>query len=319
MKNYSHFELLVRVFIRELRQNLTQDKLCEMMGYDYNIVSRWEVGSRKLNWSEFILITKALKLDLNGALFKIFHLKLSKMPTQKEVMAAFDNSSIDSIKKHYSSQKIRRLKLEVTQLKLSEFLHFIEIAHGRAERFVNFFVNAKESKNLSKLFDPVYEYFEALKKDFNFLLLRQGVGLTVYKKDPEKGLKFLSEITGLTHKEVLVRLDLLCEFGVLKKTDQSYEQVKSSLDTGASDREVSLFLNQKLRKKVVDFCATEKIRPEKHKSSFLVFASNTELEKRVFELSRKYYVDLKNLVSEYEKNDNDRISSVLIDLYSLTE
>lgn len=61
------------------------------------------------------------------------------------------------------------------------------------------------------------------------------------------------------------------------------------------------------------------MKPEKHKSSFLIYASNEELEKKVFELSRKYHVDLKNLVQAHADSKNDKVASVLIDLYGLTD
>ncbi|HAG91585.1 MAG TPA: hypothetical protein DCL41_06920, partial [Bdellovibrionales bacterium] len=79
----------------------------------------------------------------------------------------------------------------------------------------------------------------------------------------------------------------------------------------------SVHLSQGFRKEIFDSVENGKSNKELSQTAFLVYPSNKNLDRKVFELSRKYYIDLKNLVDSNGDEPFDRVQLTLIELFRL--
>lgn len=89
------FRFVTREFIRVIRGEKSQERLSHELGFDFNVVSRWESGRRGFYWNDFISLAKLMRWDVSTALESVTHFQFSKSPPAHEIMG-----QIQVIRKH---------------------------------------------------------------------------------------------------------------------------------------------------------------------------------------------------------------------------
>ncbi len=318
MSQSNHYQLAVQAIIRQLRGSNTQAQFSHVLGANFNVVNRWEKGTRSLYWQDFVCICKHFNFDIGKALEKSIHLKSSSYPEQTEVLKLFDRSSVEVIETQYPKQKFYRLITGSSKLKFSDFLFFIDIVYGRVLRFIRCFLPIDEQNHLALLFKSESEYSKISSQNLSLFLISQCLELDGYYKQNNGGIQFISDRLEISRMEVEKSLKTLEESGILFRSGGLYKKVKKNVDFGSVNSMSSRNLCRLLRKEIQSFSETHSPLKEKHKAAFLSFSSNTELDQKVFELSRKFYVDLKNLVDS-EPSPKQHVSLVLVDLFKLID
>ena len=72
-----HFYLdVTKSFIRALRAKRSQNDINRKLGFSQNIVSKWELGTRRVAFDEFLLLCKVLNIPVSKKVKHIFNFRL---------------------------------------------------------------------------------------------------------------------------------------------------------------------------------------------------------------------------------------------------
>ncbi|MAV91189.1 MAG: hypothetical protein CL676_07185 [Bdellovibrionaceae bacterium] len=317
MATPNSFDKLIPLFIKQLRGSISQSDLSSQLGYKFNIVNRWETEKRVFYWNDFVLLTKTLGLDLGKALEATTHIDFEHEFGQRSVMQHWEDSSVKKLLDIFPRQRIQRLTRGSTKLKFIDFLIFIEAIYSRANRFLGFFVEIEKIQKFRELLEPSESYIELIGKSSFLFILKQCLELQDYIDDPEDGISVLVEHLKAAEDEIYRGLRVLEGAKTIERYGNKYRKTQKSLDVGYRDKSASVHLSQGFRKEIFDSVENGKSNKELSQTAFLVYPSNKNLDRKVFELSRKYYIDLKNLVDSNGDEPFDRVQLTLIELFRL--
>lgn len=313
----ANFNQITQLLVKESRGSQSQEELSYTLNANFNIVNRWENGQRGFYWEDFLLLAQYKKWDVARALNQTVHTEFITPPEAHQVVRHLaSESALVLLQKSFSLQKIKRLCAGKSKLLFSDLLLMLEIVYGRSLRFIRFFINDTAQSALSPYFDNHYRYYELLKSNPQFSLLHLFLSLEVYKNTPEQSDSLTSQHLKLSLEETCKGLETLEEVGFIIKQDKHYVMNKDFIDSGVGGKGLSLLLSNHFRKKICSL--SEKNQPDNPDrnptSAYLIFAANPELDEKVFELCKKFYTDVKNLVADNKNCNSTHIRYIGIDL-----
>jgi hypothetical protein len=307
---------LASLFIKSIRGEQTQESLSQDLSSNFNIVNRWETGQRGFYWSDFISLATVKEWNISSAMKHVTHFEFSKLPESFEILNhILSPSSRDLLKNHFSIQKINRLAAGRSKLLFSDFLFILDCLYGRSERFLFHFLEGQDASILSAFYSDKNAYRESLGLDPLLSLLRIVLSLEIYQSLPSHSDLILAKILSSTPDRIRAALDTLENFEVISKNGKLYEVKNEFLDTGAQKKSNSRKVMNHWRNQILLSAENTEVDNPDLLSAHLMYATNAALEEKVFELCRKFYIDLKNLVGADEGAAKDSIRFVGIDLF----
>lgn len=312
-----NFQNVTSLFIKTIRGSQSQDSLSQELEANFNIVGRWETGQRGFYWEDFLSLADLKNWQVSQALEDVAHFKFLKRPSGGEVLSEIIiPSSRELLKVHFSSQKIGRLMTDQSKLLFSDFLLIIEVLYGRSQRFLNFFM----PKGMSAQFDPLYSqtdsYGDFISNDPRLSLLSMVLALKAYRELPSHSDEFVAGVMNMPVEEVKAKLELLTRTGAILMEGAHYKANSAFVDTGATNKKSSASIVDYWRQQICEYTESEpKVRSD-ILSAYLLYETSPELDEKVFDLCRNFYMDVKNLLTEFEqKNDKSNMRLMLVDLF----
>ncbi len=320
-----YYQSIPPVLVKLVRRNENQISFSKKMGYNFNVVSKWEGNHRKFSWNDFIVFCKHFNWNISSVLESVTHSKYSKHPESNEVMNSLlknDNSTLEA-RKIFSYQKIRRLKSGEVKLQLFEFLQTLSLIYGRVDRFLNLLLGEDTAAKLFMQIDQSFEirqkYRNIISNDPLYSMVLSCLKLGSYQSLSEHSDSFLSNILDIDESHVKFRIEHLENENIIIKKDNLYllNTGERHIDLGAEDKSASTALNFFWHQKILKACAEKNTDPNFFKQAFLIYQSNQDLDQKVFELTKNFYRDLKNLADSVELSSTDRLTYLAIDIFNL--
>lgn len=311
-----NYERIVATFIKIMRGNRTQNELSRILGYNYNIVNRWEKGTKKILWNDIVVLCQSNGIALDKVLFELCGFRgLRRLNGPHIVQLLVENDSSKKIaREHFSNQKIRRLMAGESQLSFEDFLRIVEIVFSRSRRFFDLVL---ERENFIKLFGDNYlEYNDLVGKNPALAMVRMVVDLKGYKTLPEHSSEYLANRTGLSVLEINSMLAVLENIGMIRWENKRFVTNADFVDTRLGDKEGS--------RKILNYWRAETLRHSnsstksdlsKLMSAYLFYGTNDEIDKAIFSLCNKFYIDFKNIITQHENDEFTSLKFMNIDLF----
>ncbi len=307
------FEEITANFVRIARGAMPQEKLSGVLGFDFNVVNRWENQRRSFYWDDFLSLAEIKKWNIADALSSVSHFEFGPFPSSATVLRALlIPSALEVLSPYFSAAKLNRLSQGTSKLVFPEFLLIIEVIYGRSERFLRKLIGENHALELS--YAPVAATEATLRGESFLSLVKCALELKFYKDLPEHSDDVLAEALDSSPKKIAESLSLLVKLGSLQMENGKFVRLKEHEDTGVKSKAISKAITQSWRKRIIRHVDDEG-DPENLLSAYLVYSTNPELEREVFHLCRKFYMDLKNLVGVNDSLPKDNIRYVGIDLF----
>lgn len=299
--NKIKYQSLILKLLHAARDSMSCLAFSKALGFNYNIAHRWEAQSRKLYWSEFVLICNFKDWDLLGLIQSITGKKFEAIPSSSELLSYICSieSNYKQIEKVISIPKIDRIRKGHSKLTIDDLLLIIDVTYSRVDRFSFKTELLGESSEST----PSAEYSNLCRQDPQFSILKSCLVLDRYVNSENTPSNVLAKLMNMTVREVEIRLNILFEMGIVTKSDQHFVIVEEHIDLGTKHKDNSRFTLNYWRKQMSKFVDASEKDLSKHASAFLIYSTNSDLEKELFELSNTYYTNLKNAVRKHESSD----------------
>ena len=156
------YYLLTRLFLKEVRGNLTQRELSKRLGYSFNQVGKWETGAKQIKWDDFLKVAKKLKIPLEEKLRPYFanHSESFTKLTLKELMVNF--FALHSINHKRIEKIIKKWKTPEFSPDLAELFLMIDSRPSMLIGFLSNFIDCTKINVLQK-------HFEGFTKSLNLI------------------------------------------------------------------------------------------------------------------------------------------------------
>ena len=306
-----NFTQRISTTIKTLRGNITQKQLSEQLGFEFNVVNRWESGSREITWPEFVQLARYCKVDLRYALSNTIDVVIPEFIDFRDVMLLFiDNKERKlQLKDIFSDSKISKLASRSTKLTLQEVLQSIELIYGNADKFLFLCVGYESSENLD---EKIIELNNHLCKNRQLLIVEYILNTEGYKNLPEHSSQYISNLLGLKMDEVKLLIEKMLKAGILQYNGSHYQRstpISPDPLLGVSPQ-VKSELVFNLRE---DFANVGKLPPEERPELYgapRFFATNSELDAEILMVITKCLLDLKTVINKYDGDPNQKFTNV---------
>lgn len=320
MKTSIDFDEMTKQIVKDLRAPRSQAEMSKQLGSSFNIVNRWETGSREFYWKDFLALCQIMSLDIARILEETTGFTFSPMPDDSEVFAILISVlEAGKVEEDFSKGQVHRLKSGVSKLRFRDFLRLIEMGLGRTERLVRLLFKDQISSSLSAYFVSAQDYAKLVGEDVSFSLLRACITLQAYKSLPEHSTPLLASLIGISEVDVENRLKILEEIGSIEKSGSHYQPRAQYVDIRLGGRESSARTMNRWRRIISDYAESPLSEKKQLKSAFFLYSTNSELEKKIFDLTNKFYVELSCMVRERtseEKAGDETVRFLSLEFFS---
>ncbi|EQC52198.1 DUF4423 domain-containing protein [Bacteriovorax sp. DB6_IX] len=291
------YKKIASEIIRAMRAELSQEQLNRKLNSSSNQVHRWEKGHTRVEWNDFLNISKALKLDINKLFYSYYRYENVTNSIHNFLNYLFAGQSIAKVSKkvNISESKLRRIMNSETSPTLDSILQIL-FSFDQMEAFalIHELTDGKpipslaEEKERSDLIVKSYHENPALG------LILICLELPEYKSLSGHRDSWLSEITGIPIKEVNELLKLSEEVGLLIKDNGKYHAGKFKL----SDRG-----DAQAMRRVRHYWTALALKKQERKSAHdafgsIVFTTSKEAKEKIIARYLSFFDDFKQIVEE---------------------
>lgn len=302
--------------IKVLRGDLSQNELSLVLGYSYNIVHRWEKGSRKILWNEFVLLTRVKEIPLESILFELCGYVSDREFSGKKLteFIARGPYAKNNLAQYFSIQKINRLIAGKTQLTLEDFLFMIEIIYSRVERF---FSLVTKSEGINHIIDKnKTDFMVSVGRNPLLILVKLALRLQDYQNLPEHSSQCIANLTGLSVSDVDQLLMQLEQLQMIHRVGTHFQVINNFVDARSGGRESSRQIVNHWRLEIDRYSTLDKPQDlSVLMRAFLFYETNSEMDKEIFNLCNQFYVDYKNIITRHKDDKFTSLKFMHIDLF----
>lgn len=317
------YNSLIKVLVRHLRGSESQSNLSQKIGYSYNQVHRWEVGKVKIAWEDFVRFSEQLDIDLLG-IFNRINVYCQDLRPQTIVSCLFNcfNDDIVCKEMNFNRFQLQRLKTGNKVLTLNILFRGLDVLHRVLYEFIDEFININD-KNIQSILEK-----DHLQRDIFFGPLVGALAiyfkLDVYKKQKEHNSEFIAKTFNTTVDKINNAISILENMEKIVYKRNKYI-INPKYDPNAS------YLGEKenLQQFLVQHCQLAKDKASKNnfndiKSNFncVTFPVNNTIEKKVRELTIKFWKEMLYIVDDPElvkEESINRIQVVQLNLLDVTD
>lgn len=198
--NNTNYRILTSEIVKSIRAHLSQGQFNKRLGFQSNQAHRWERGTSRLSWTDFLNLCVKFNIDLSEILFKYFRFDRDlHIPSNllEHLFAGRDQDSISRIT-GLTKGKIKRILEGYSNLYFDDFLNILfSLNEMEALCFVfeitknNSIPSLDSMNNERKKFSTFYGRYP----EFGVLLV--CVNFLKYQNQELDHLNYLSNLTGV--------------------------------------------------------------------------------------------------------------------------
>ncbi|MFK8136944.1 MAG: hypothetical protein AB8E15_01170 [Bdellovibrionales bacterium] len=211
--------------LENIRRDKSQKEISSSLGYSFNQYYKWESGSKKCRWSEFVAICGEQSLSLKDSLELTFCIDLDSLDSGHvitEIMEMFFQNRDSELSSHLniSELTLERYKKGTTEYDLETFLKIVDFIADRLVVFIDLLdeshrdASLQNRRELSGRIDSFWTERPELS------LICMGVGLQqVIESGKSNYQRVLSSILLIPEEKLERDIELLLDIGLLEETD----------------------------------------------------------------------------------------------------
>ncbi len=221
-----NYEALAISIVKDLRQKQSQQNLSNQLGYEFNIVYRWENRKKVILWQDFFKICRLKKIPLSDVLKDFFSYVDSLEDEASLIQHLIQERSLPKLSSELNISKniLHNYIKGKTKAKLSFMLHLID--HCSLLGIEDFLERTCSPKVLND-FNPIY----SLKKTYNKIsikeprlaLLLSVLCLDFYRDLDKHDDKALAQILQISEEKLKEYLTILEENQLIRFNSKKYE------------------------------------------------------------------------------------------------
>lgn len=307
------YEKLAIGLIKYLRGNKSQHHFSSLLGYEFNIVHRWENGTKRIFWRDFVDVCK-----------------LTRVPVEKIVEDVYEYSEGLEREEHFLSFIIRdkNIKKIAKELKMSSNTLY-NCLNGKSRAQLSLVLCLLDHLALFKL-DEFMERFctpdflstffpsYLLTKDFNSVSIRDPqmalliatLELNHYKDLSAHSDTVLAKLLGISEQAVKTCLSFLEEKGFIKFEDDKYvsERDGGMISINNYSEEDLLSLDEYWSREVFKYYRKTPVEDREFcRRGFLRLTFDDESIKEFDNLFMDFYLKAQDIAAKTKKNEMIRV------------
>lgn len=218
-----NFSAIVSELVVALRQERSSAEVSRAMGYNYNKVHRWEIGTKQLRWDEFCDYCDVLEVPLAEVIsrhFVFFWTDLRKFPNFLYTVK-YSYHSVDSLaeKLHRHPSAIKRYLDGDVFPELEFILAFINLETLRIQRFILDLLPPDYKSPLRRKFEGYLQSADLVWNDPLAIVVREWLYASSYRELKEHDDKFIARRIGTSAKEVRSILRGMLQAGLVRRDE----------------------------------------------------------------------------------------------------
>lgn len=315
------FENIITTFLKIIKGKDSANSISTQLGHSFNLYSRWENNSKVIYWNDLLQLSELRNIPLLKNLNLMFNLDFKALPESPELLSGILSNDEFSkvVLEHFSYQKIKRLEAGDSKLSLKDFLLIIELVYGKSERFVSTLIPQDQVSAILEVYGKSGDYSRYVSCNPKIAIVRMCLALTAYKELPEHDSGFIANLVGMTAGEVDTIMKILEEVQMVEKPEKHFVTSSKHVENLVSGKEVALEISNRWRN-VISEHAKDKLRDGRHQNSYVVYPTNTEIEKDVYKLASEFMNNLRNLIRNHPSNEQlDTIRVINLDHFVALE
>ncbi|MBI2521097.1 MAG: hypothetical protein HYV97_11785 [Bdellovibrio sp.] len=298
MKSILNNELL-----KALRAHRSQNQINRKLGLNYNQVSRWETGQKRILWQDFIKLAKSCGCNLQKVFYSTFlYLGDVKDPLAiiKHLTGSAKVSTIAAMA-GVSRFKAGRWFSKKAEPTLAEMLSLM--TSTKRVIFISNMVDMKLMPSLSKEYDKYLAMKELLMRFPVASGVYSCLGLEQYRIQEKHVCGFVARMTGITKNQESEIIELLLKAGKIVKRNGKYFHLEPFLTRDAGGDFLSGLVSKRYwSARAIEYM--EKLNePDFHSLfQYQVFNTSQKAYEKIIERASFFEKDVLNIIANDQEN-----------------
>jgi DNA-binding XRE family transcriptional regulator len=243
--------------IRHLRADRSQLELSLEMGYQFNQVHKWEVGSKALNLSDFMDYCEVFDISIERVFKTVFQLNLNNIP-EEDIFAKLhthlgpkSKQDLTSLLGVNKSTLYRWYKGNGTP-DLALIFYWIDKTTQYFPDVISAIIGSKSALEIVGNKEPLIERRVKYSKYPYLAAVEYFFKLKKYRDLPNHSVSFIAQELGLSEQEVEISINELIRCNCIYLDEGKYALNFSRTDIGTIDVEASARMGKYWTQKSVD-------------------------------------------------------------------
>lgn len=322
-KQPSRYEELVKDLVLQIRGHRSQESLRKKFNATYNICSKWERGKKQVSWTEFVLLCKLCKVDLQKVMFSFFGIrKLSDSSKLVEHFVGNRSAKEFAGLAQVSPASLGRWLRKQSEPNLSNILQMIDLS-GDLIGFISNLVDAAKMESVQTGFlkqtlaKEVFSEFPETPMILCFIDLRQYQGAPLKPSD----LEFFSKTLNLPIKRLHQIFRQLEMYGLVSRENGAYRTVSGNVTTNWNN--AAQFYKTKsiksywLKRSLDALNKVEFSNQAMTRNGYQVFVSCESLDQILQQECRQFYERIYNRIEEHQTRIEKEATTIQVFSYQL--
>jgi len=296
------FQKVSEEIVRALRGNFNQREFSKMLGFSFNQVGKWENGSTRIKWSDFLHVANVLKLPLEKK-FRYFLWNFQGPFDGMSTMMVL-LSHRQHLQLPWPSIKIRRWKKGESSPDFSDILHLLALSPAEFFSFFADFVDFSKIESLKADYEKYQIRLSIVAADPLCVYVNAALQLNQYKESPRHDENLLMEHSTCDLQQLRNALELMSKAGIVTFDGNKYYPCGFDFRMGSLRADEMRYLIKHATDLVAQRfplvpLAKSKPRPKNScRSSVRVVAMSEATSKKLDEMIVKFHADVGALVTE---------------------
>lgn len=323
------YSKLSQEIVRRLRGPKKQNEMDRLIGYSYNQWHKWEKGQKKLKWSEFVLISQALNIDIWDILAKLAGLPkedfiIPSLPPLEPLRLKFGNLTTKQISYYLDidSNKTRRIFKENKDFEFSLFLKFL----GTCSRTLPFFLDSITRRTTHSICahpSPLSTQLKQISLESNFpwlSALEAWLEHKDYKNLETHSDEFLAHHLDMSIDQIKYGIRLLLENKAIHFEDNKYKLNVKRVDMENDTKVESAKLAKYWTAQALNRFSTVDGVPTSGKGwSYRIFPASKKAQEEIRKKILQLYGDIHQLLVEDGERDKECVQVFLLHFFEANE
>lgn len=315
-----YYEKITRLLIIELRGKNTQLQMSEKLGFKYNMWAKWESGQKRLMWSEFTVILKVLKINIDFALSEILSKKITtKIPENEllqEILNKFGGFQDPNIfkKLQISKSSLYRQLTNTQNISLAFIFHTLDFLSATFPRLLKAILNNPSTPELKKLCSSLDSRYE-IEGQYPWISAVEGILDTEdYKKLSKHTDLFIAKKLNISNERVKFALKTLKSVDAIEFKDNKYILLSNNVnftDLVTSAKFMKFWTQVALNR----FNTPDGVPLPRKGWSMRVYPVSKEAKQKIIKARSKFESELMKIISDDESAHKNQLQVLILHLF----
>ena len=294
---------IIKDLLVAIRGKRSQAKLNDLLGYDYNQVSRWETGARRIHWDDFLRICDVCNVKLIEAIESQFAFTIDLNESSASIISLLtSNLKQQEIAKVVETSRYtisRWLKGETTPY-LEHILKLLEF-HSEMSLVLDLTVGVEKLPSLQLSMVEKMQNTEAFNENLNITKVLACFELSQYKELDSHIPGFISNLVGVALSEENETIELAEKLGMIKLELGKYVLT--------NDKTMNLAFNPKRSMKIKKIAAMKAVGVMDNFLDDIKVSRNNRLTYQFTTISKDALVQVNEEISKFHNSINTILMS----------